>query len=202
MEAYFGQRKAGRLGEPKSPGRLRGFQALKRLPFGCPLPVEIGGHFLHLREESGKRSSHIRSSTSMQQTSRMEKSSLEDDQLDVLQNIEFSIISVFREGHEVYDSVVMRALDTVINAYRAELRGNVLPSVQMDGPAGMIAERVQAVCETRLGRKKQVFELDPDGIKTVDVVLACLKKIRKSVERWNKSGGRQGYLQFASRFIV
>ena len=30
---------------------------------------------------------------------------------------------------------------------------------------------------------------------------ACLKRIRKSVQRWNKEGGRQGYLTFVGRFV-
>jgi hypothetical protein len=35
----------------------------------------------------------------------------------------------------------------------------------------------------------------------VDVIIACLKRIRKSVEKWNKQGGRQGYLTFVEQFV-
>jgi hypothetical protein len=37
--------------------------------------------------------------------------------------------------------------------------------------------------------------------KTIDEIIACLKRIRKSINRWNKVGGRQGYLIFVSDFI-
>jgi len=31
--------------------------------------------------------------------------------------------------------------------------------------------------------------------------MACLRRIRKSVERWNKRGGQQGYVTFVNQFI-
>ena len=37
---------------------------------------------------------------------------------------------------------------------------------------------------------------------TVDEILACLKRLRTSVKRWTKDGGRQGYLTFVDEFIV
>ena len=36
---------------------------------------------------------------------------------------------------------------------------------------------------------------------SLDVIVACLKRIRKSIQRWNKEGGRQGYLIFIQRFV-
>jgi hypothetical protein len=37
--------------------------------------------------------------------------------------------------------------------------------------------------------------------KTVDEIITCLKRIQKSIRRWNKEGGRQGYLNFISEFV-
>ena len=63
------------------------------------------------------------------------------------------------------------------------------------------------MCEWRLGREE--FRLggwmrsdgpQPEPV-TLDVIVACLKRIRKSVQRWNKEGGRQGYLTFVGRFV-
>jgi hypothetical protein len=37
--------------------------------------------------------------------------------------------------------------------------------------------------------------------KTLDEIVACLKRVRTSVKRWHKSGGRRGYLDFVSQYI-
>ena len=62
------------------------------------------------------------------------------------------------------------------------------------------------MCEWRLGREQLFTEggqqLDADMIpRTVDEIIACLKRIQKSIRRWNKVGGRQGYLSFISEFV-
>ena len=36
---------------------------------------------------------------------------------------------------------------------------------------------------------------------TRDEIIACLKRVRKSIHLWTREGGRQGYLTFVSRFI-
>lgn len=42
----------------------------------------------------------------------------------------------------------------------------------------------------------------PHAPLALDEIIACLKRIRKSIEHWNRRGGRQGYLNFASQFVV
>lgn len=37
---------------------------------------------------------------------------------------------------------------------------------------------------------------------TVEEITACLKWIRKSIRLWTKEGGRQGYLNYISQFIL
>ncbi len=32
-------------------------------------------------------------------------------------------------------------------------------------------------------------------------MIACLKRIRSSIQLWNKEGGRRGYLNFVSQFV-
>ncbi len=129
---------------------------------------------------------------------------LEDEHPDVLQNIEFAIISVYREQADLVDFSVMRALDALIAFYKAELRGQTPQLINLPEPESRIFARTKEICEMRLGRG-EIIAQDPSlfgKAQTLDVIFACLKKIRKSVDRWNKRGGRQGYLQFASQFIV
>ena len=128
---------------------------------------------------------------------------LEDVHLDVLQNIEFAIVSVYRQQSDLRDVDVMRALDGLIDVYRTETRGHTPKDISLPDPAGMVFRRTKDMCELRLGRQEVATRIHVsfEGEKTVSDILACLRKIRKSVERWNKRGGQQGYLQFASEFV-
>ena len=128
---------------------------------------------------------------------------LEDVHLDVLQNIEFAIVSVYRKQHDLRDVEVMRALDALIDVYRAEARGHTPKDMSLTGPEGIVFQRTQEMCEYRLGRQAVATRIQVpfEGDKTAHDILACLRKIRKSVERWNKRGGQQGYLEFVSEFV-
>src|SRR5436853_529552 len=55
---------------------------------------------------------------------------LEDVHLDVLQNIEFAIVSVYRKQHALRDVEVMRALNALIDVYRAKARGHTPKEVR------------------------------------------------------------------------
>jgi hypothetical protein len=128
---------------------------------------------------------------------------LEEEYLDVLQNIEFAIVSVYRERNDLRDYEVMRALDALIDFYRAEARGHIPKEFHLPEKETLVFQRVQDMCEFRLGRENLGSNVQAISIekKTADEILACLRKIRKSVDRWNKQGGKQGYLQFVSEFV-
>jgi hypothetical protein len=36
---------------------------------------------------------------------------------------------------------------------------------------------------------------------TPEEMVACLRKLRKSVDHWTQQGGRQGYMQFIEKFV-
>lgn len=131
---------------------------------------------------------------------------VEQDYLDILQNIEFAIMSVQNEFPMLVDFDVENALNALINRYYAEATQHAPRPVNLNERAQLVYERVEAMCEWRLGRESLVtedgknLELTLSSV-TLDVILACLKRIRKSVQRWNKEGGRQGYLTFIRRFV-
>jgi hypothetical protein len=125
---------------------------------------------------------------------------LEDDYPEVLHNIEFAIVSVYREQSDLHDFTVIRALDALIDVYRAEFRGHTPKIIHLPEPENLIFQRIQTMCEISLGRSNEAPALRGD-VKTVDVILACVRKIRKSVDRWNKRGGQQGYLQFVCQYV-
>ena len=76
----------------------------------------------------------------------------------------------------------------------------------------MVTESLITICEWRLGRvgmevvtattEQFTYQVDEGNfIKTPEELQKCLKRIIKSVERWNRVGGKQGYLNFTSRFF-
>ena len=128
---------------------------------------------------------------------------LEDTHLDVLQNIEFAIVSVYHKQHDLRDVAVMRAFDALIDVYRAEARGHTPKDISLPEPEGTVFQRTKEMCDFRLGRQVAATRIQAPfaGETTVNDIVACLRKIRRSVERWNKRGGQQGYLQFVSEFV-
>ncbi len=128
---------------------------------------------------------------------------LEDKYLDVLQNIEFAIIGVYRKHGDLTDHDAMDALDALIGHYRAELRGLVPRESHLKGNAETVFRQTQDICEWRLGRSNTLFGVEqPSPRMTLDKIVACLRKIRGSVEFWNGEGGRQGYLRYVSQFMT
>jgi hypothetical protein len=127
---------------------------------------------------------------------------------DVLQNIEFAIVAVYRENRELSDWSVEAALDGLLRTYQAEARGRTAPKLRFSDLEQQLFDRIRAMCEWRLGREQIVTEANEQPIEfeiapiTLEELLACLKRVRKSVDRWHKSGGRRGYLDFVSRFIL
>src|SRR6266478_5375923 len=94
-------------------------------------------------------------------------------------------------------------LDVLIDLYRAKARGHTPKEVNLPEPETTVFHNAYTMCEFRLGRPeaRTRIQVPFDGDKTESDILACFRKIRKSVERWNKRGGHQGYLQFVSEYI-
>ena len=131
--------------------------------------------------------------------------SFEDEYLDVLQNIEMAIVSVYREHNDLLDYDVDKVLNLLWTEYRNEKQGRSSPPPKLSERAQLVYDRVKQMCEWRLGRttmkaEKGPLRLKPEPI-TVDEIIDCLKRIRKSVDLWNKQGGRQGYLYFIDNHI-
>jgi hypothetical protein len=127
----------------------------------------------------------------------------EERNMDILQNIEFAIVSVYEERPTLLDYRVMSALDALIGIYRAESSGHTQKQISLEDEEMEILDRVKSVCEWRLGRtqKPEGLEVPPVQPTSLDDVLSCLRKIRKSVDRWNSRGGPQGYLRFVSEYV-
>jgi hypothetical protein len=131
---------------------------------------------------------------------------VEEEYLDVLQNIEFAIVSTYRDHPEMRDGDVIYALEAVIDAYRAEMASRPAEEFSASAVEAALCRAIRNMCEWRLGRLPLE---DPEAAasgpapepKRVDEIVLCLKRIRKSVTRWNKSGGQRGYLSFIVQYV-
>ncbi len=131
---------------------------------------------------------------------------VEEEYTDVLQNIEFAIVSVHKRQPMLVDFDVDAALNALMAHYQARGIGREARPVRLNDRARQVYEMMETMCELRMGNDALVSaDMRKRGPKlppvSMDVIIACLKRIRKSVQTWNKEGGRQGYLTFVERFV-
>lgn len=127
----------------------------------------------------------------------------EEKYMDVLQNIEFGIVRVYRGHPELTDWDVLRAIEALIRTYQQKRDFEPpLKPLQQE-----IYESVKAMCDWRLGEatftdeKGNPAEVPIKPLERAEI-LACLKRIQRSIEHWNKQGGQKGYLEFIVQFVL
>lgn len=125
-----------------------------------------------------------------------------EDKLDILQNLEFAIVQTCRRHREMTDHVAHRAYETAFDLYRAEMRGGRPRPQNLTGVDLDAFDALKAMCEFRLGRgASPVAGVERIPGIPIELLVECLRELRKSVERHTKMSGRQGYLTFIERFL-
>ncbi len=131
---------------------------------------------------------------------------VEDQYSDVLQNIEYAIVTVYEGDRRLADRDVLAAIDALLRTYTSEGANREAVAVGPPGRARAAYEQCRRICEWRLGRTR-LNDGDPGdagpqpGELSVAEVILCLKRIRKSVRLWHAHAGHQGYLDYVSRFL-
>jgi len=122
--------------------------------------------------------------------------------LDVLQNIEFGIIEVYRADSSLLDVDAKDAIDALVRHYHAEEEQRTPPTMSAGQRAQRVFLSVQRICEWRLGRSPAPGETaeTESGMPVSDLVKS-LREIQKSIPRWSRQGGRKGYLDFVSQYL-
>ena len=131
---------------------------------------------------------------------------------DVLQNLEYPIMNYYHQNPVLEDWDVKRALEATIEHYRAEFANRAPKTKNLSLFEQQLSRQLITICEWRLGRislddvmaMTEMFTYqfnEDDFIKTSEELQKCLKRIIKSVERWNRTGGRQGYLNYTAQFF-
>lgn len=130
----------------------------------------------------------------------------EDKYLDVLHNIETALVHAYDEHKEMTDWETRDAVKALLRTYKAEARGRAAPSLQLKPLVQEAYDSVKIMCDWRLGRATILTEdgnppKDLPPPKTLDEMIACLQRILRSIEMWQKEGGRRGYYNFVSGFV-
>ena len=137
---------------------------------------------------------------------------LEDIHPDILQNIEFAIVSIYRDDPTLRDTDVIKALEALISHVQRLAIGREPAQPELPPLSEAVFDGVIDILEFRSGLDEEAEEETTQRRprfsralrKTTqeDIYLACLRKIHKSVKRWNRERGEQGYLEFVSHYIL
>ena len=131
---------------------------------------------------------------------------IEEEYQGVLQNLEFILVQVYRNSPDMVDYDALAGINGLIRTYTAQTRKRKPPELRLKLYQQKAFDSVQGMCEVLLGNEK--FQ-DEDGnpinipieIITLNELTACLKRIRKSIQLWQKKGGRRGYFEFVNEFL-
>jgi hypothetical protein len=122
--------------------------------------------------------------------------------LDALHNLEFCIVDIYRDDPSLLDLDAKDAIDAAVRHYRAEEEQRRPPAVELHDRAQRVFSAVQEMCEWRLGRIPLASNAETNATAMpISELVDCLKQIQKSIPRWSKQGGRQGYLNFVRQYV-
>jgi hypothetical protein len=129
---------------------------------------------------------------------------IEEEHQDVLQNIELTVATLYKSHPEMTDHAVLRTYEALVDVYASEFSGRPPRLIPPPGLEADLFQDAHQVCQWRLGRTK-LKTSEGEGIvpEPIDVqtLINCLKRLITSVKKWNKRGGRQGYLSFMTQFV-
>ena len=109
-------------------------------------------------------------------------------------------MEVYRADPSLLDVDAKDAIDAAARYYRAVEEQHDPPTIRLAERAQRVFASIQGICDWRLGRTLDPDETPEAPIPVTDLV-ACLRKIQKSIPRWSKQGGRRGYLDFVSKYV-
>ncbi|HSX38217.1 MAG TPA: hypothetical protein VLE95_05240 [Chlamydiales bacterium] len=126
----------------------------------------------------------------------------EDKYLDVLQNIEWGLLSCTKNNATLCDHDILRVVEHAIAYYKSQERECFLAERKLADTHQEIFEKVTVMCDWRLGLRSlsPSKNLYCDPISPEELIL-CLKRIEKSIKFWTKQGGRRGYITFVSSHV-
>lgn len=130
----------------------------------------------------------------------------EDKYNDTLRSMELTLVRPYRQLDNLTDWETGNAVNGMIRTYTAEQRRRKQPNLRLNALTQRIYDDLHTICEGWLGRKPLIDEHGntvtlTDNALDVSEIIACLKRIRKSIDLWQKEGGRRGYFEFIDQFL-
>jgi len=132
---------------------------------------------------------------------------IEDIHPDILQNIELQVITLYRKHPEMTDHSVTRVYEALLDFYSAQRIGRQPRTFNLSDLESEMFDVSRNIIDWRVGRapfSAGIYthpECSPDPV-DIETMLLCLKRLIKSAQKWTKHAGRNGYLDFISKFIV
>jgi hypothetical protein len=123
----------------------------------------------------------------------------EEQYYDQLRAIERAIRATYQQEPDLVDFQVDKVLEGLVRLYQAERDQKRTPKLRLKADEKELQRALQQVCELHLGRDADV-QIGADAI-TIDEMLDCLKRIRKSVTQMGGKG-RQSYVNFLDDFFA
>jgi hypothetical protein len=96
---------------------------------------------------------------------------------------------------------VMRDYDTAIAEYSALARQQIAKPTNLTGLDATLFKAVRESCEWRIGHAASPDSDEKITPLPVEDLVACLKKLRKSVDFWTRERSRNGYLEYIQDFL-
>ncbi|HGS5742576.1 TPA: hypothetical protein ACMDWW_003625 [Vibrio cholerae] len=109
-----------------------------------------------------------------------------------LKALESSIVDVFRSEPSLLDSQVARAVKSMVALFKSKVKGKLVQEPKLDSLDLHVFTALNAATNEISSVNSELSDED---------LLQCLKVIEKSIPRWTKQLGRQGYLNFVSQYF-
>ncbi len=133
-------------------------------------------------------------------------STFEEQYNNILLNMEIALVQTYREDENMTDWETLTAVNGLIRTYTAIQKKRNPPLLKLTPLAQQSYDSLKRICDSWLGHAPDSAEFkkilaDFDKILSPAEIIKCLKRVRKSVEMWQKEGGRRGYFNFIDQFL-
>ena len=131
---------------------------------------------------------------------------IEEEFENVMMNIEMQVVGITTKNPKMTDWDVEKVYNALLRKYKAVSQGRGVKEVSFDSPVMDLYLQTEGICDWFVGDANFQDEDGTDvdlGLEKVayEDMIACLKRLRKSLKTWTKEGGRKGYINYISQFV-
>ena len=117
----------------------------------------------------------------------------EEKYFDQLMQLEFAVLGFFDDHPELTDAMVDNAYEELARRYRAEATAHEYKPGKLDGLRLELHDTLLPIAEMLVGRPDNVMPYAPVSAEALNEMF---RRLRASLRKWSREGGRQGYLTF------